>query len=71
MTDKSMMRATETQRLLQETLLDIVVELLEKKCGLRKQPSKKDAKQGEEAKEEEPKELKIKDQSKRLGRYIH
>ena len=34
MTDKSMMRAAETQRLLQEMLLDIVVEQLEKMCGL-------------------------------------
>ena len=36
MTDKSMMRSAETHRLLQESLLDIVVDKLEKLCGLKK-----------------------------------
>ena len=36
MTDKSMMRSSETHRLLQESLLDIVVERLERLCGLKK-----------------------------------
>jgi hypothetical protein len=36
MSDKSMMRSAETHRLLQECLLDIVVDKLEKICGLKK-----------------------------------
>lgn len=36
MTDKSMMRSSETHRLLQESLLDIVVSRLEILCGLHK-----------------------------------
>lgn len=36
MTDKSMMRSSETHRLLQESLLDIVVKRLEIICGLHK-----------------------------------
>jgi hypothetical protein len=36
MSDKSMMRSAETYRLLQECLLDIVVDKLEKICGLKK-----------------------------------
>jgi hypothetical protein len=35
MTDRSMMRSAETHRLLQESLLDIVVDKLEKLCGLK------------------------------------
>lgn len=36
MSDKSMMRSAETHRLLQECLLDIVVDKLERICGLKK-----------------------------------
>jgi len=39
MSDKSMMRSAETHRLLQESLLDIVVDKLEKLCGLNKKPT--------------------------------
>ena len=35
MNDKSMMRSAETQRLIQEMLLDIVVSELEKQCGIK------------------------------------
>ena len=40
MTDRSMMRSAETHRLLQESLLDIVVDKLEKLCGLKKKETK-------------------------------
>ncbi|CDW79829.1 hect domain and rcc1-like domain-containing protein [Stylonychia lemnae] len=41
MADRSMMRSNESQRLLQDMLLDIIVQLLEKHCGIKPQKSSK------------------------------
>eukprot|EP00347_Sterkiella_histriomuscorum_P020695 403336831 len=69
MTDKSMMRAQETQKIIQEMLLDIIVEQLEHQCGIKQQNSTEASEiKSEESKEQQTQQQNLQKASKRMNR---